>query len=343
MKVTLKELAQKLEARIIGDENKEVVRIANLGTAKADEISFLSDKKMHKYLAGTGAGAVILREEDLPPEQKTSYLVVSDPYVAFALTAQIFDTTPPCAVGIHPSAVIAPSAKLGANVSVGANAVIEEDAEIGEGAQIGAGCFIGKKAKIGRFTKLWSNVSIYHDCVVGDYCLFQAGAVIGSDGFGYANAKGTWIKIPQVGRVVIGNHVEIGANTTVDRGALDDTEIADNVIIDNQVIIAHNDKIGYGSAIAGGAVFAGSVDLGRFCSVGGTSVFNGHLKVCDGVQVLGQVGSDIKESGKYFSYWPVQDARSWLHFLGRVNKIEELTQRLKNVESVLAETNKNKE
>lgn len=343
MKVSLKELAQKLEAKIIGDENKVVERLANLSTAKSDEISFLSDKKMHKYLADSKAGAVIIKEEDVPADKHTNFLVVKDPYVAFALVAQFFDTTPPCATGIHPSASIAPSAVLGNNVSVGANAVIEEGAQIGDEAQIGAGCYIGKNAKIGRGTKLWSNVSIYHDCIVGDYCLFQSGAVIGSDGFGYANNKGTWIKIPQLGRVVIGNHVEIGANTTVDRGAIDDTEIADNVIIDNQVIIAHNDKIGYGTAIAGGAVFAGSVEIGRYCLVGGTSIFNGHLKVCDGVQVLGQVESDITAPGKYYSFWPAKDARSWMHFLGRVNKIEDFYKRLKQVESVLAETNKNKE
>ena len=164
---------------------------------------------------------------------------------------------------------------------------------------------------IGRDTKLWANVSIYHNCVVGERCLFQSGAVIGSDGFGYANDAGRWIKIPQVGRVVIGNDVEIGASTTIDRGAIDDTVIEDNVIIDNQVQIAHNDKIGFGTAIAGATVVAGSVTIGKYCIIGGTSVFNGHISICDGVHILGQVGSNIKKPGKYQSFLPVQEASTW--------------------------------
>ncbi len=340
MSITLKEIATKIGATIIGDENKEVVRIANLKTAKSDEITFLSDNKMRKFLAETQAGAVIVNEKTVPEDKNTNYLVVKDTYVAFAYVAQMFDTTPRCAEGIHPSAVIAPTAILGTNVSVGPNAVIEDGAEIGDNAQIGAGCYIGKNAKIGKETKLWSNVSIYHDCVIGDKCLFQAGAVIGSDGFGYANERGEWVKIPQLGRVVIGNRVEIGANTTIDRGAIDDTEIADNVIIDNQVVIAHNDKIGYGTAIAGAAVLAGSVELGRYCIIGGTSVFNGHLKVCDGTQILGQVHGDITTPGKYMSFLPVVDGKTWMRTLGHINRLTTINKRLSDVEKIVNSTEK---
>ncbi len=346
MSMLIKDIAEKLGGKIIGNDETVVNKIANLHTANPDEISFLSDKKMLKYLASTKAGAVLVKENDVLPDVKINYIVVSDPYVAFAKVAQMFDTTPrSAAIGIHPSAVVDPSSEIAPDAAIGANAVIEAGAKIGSGAQIGPNCFVGKNTVIGKNTKLWANVSIYHDCVVGDNCLFQSGCVIGSDGFGYANERGEWVKIPQLGRVVIGNRVEIGASTTVDRGAVDDTVIADNVIIDNQVQIAHNDKIGYGTAIAGATVLAGSVELGKYCIVGGTSVFNGHLKVCDGVQVLGQVGSDIDKPGKYHSFLPVMEASKWWRTLVRLYQIGDIYNRLvaleKKIGSLLPNDAKN--
>ena len=337
----ISEMAEALGGRIIGDGNHEVYKIANLATAQSNEVSFLSDEKMRKYLAQTKAGAVIVKESMVDTSSSQNYIVVADPYVAFAKIAQIFDTTPRSATGIHPSAVIDPTAVIEQNVSVGANAVIEADAHICEGAQIGPNCFVGKGTVIGKNTKLWANVSIYHNCVIGERCLFQSGAVIGSDGFGYANERGRWIKIPQVGRVVIGNDVEIGASTTIDRGAIDDTVIEDNVIIDNQVQVAHNDKIGYGTAIAGATVIAGSVNIGRYCIIGGTSVFNGHISVCDGAHILGQVGSNIKKPGKYESYLPVTDAATWARTQVRMHQIEKIYKRLVAAEKKLAEISDN--
>lgn len=337
----ISEIAESLGGRVVGDGNHEVFKVANLATAQSNEISFLSDDKMRKYLSETKAGAVIVKADMVDEVSSHNYIVVDVPYVAFAKVAQIFDTTPRSATGIHPSAVIDPTAVLEENVSVGANAVIEAGAHIREGAQIGPNCFVGKNTIIGKNTKLWANVSIYHNCVIGDRCLFQSGAVIGSDGFGYANERGRWVKIPQVGRVVIGNDVEIGASTTVDRGAIDDTVIEDNVIIDNQVQVAHNDKIGYGTAIAGATVIAGSVSIGKYCIIGGTSVFNGHISVCDGVQILGQVGSNIKKPGKYESYLPVQDASTWARTQVRMYQIEKIYKRLVGVEKKLAEITDN--
>jgi UDP-3-O-[3-hydroxymyristoyl] glucosamine N-acyltransferase len=342
MLMLLKEIAERLGGTVIGNSDIEITRVANLSTANEHDISFLSDKKMHQYLSTTQAGAVIVKATDVIDGVKTSFLVLADPYVGFAKVAQIFDTTPRSSDGIHKTAVIDPLAIIEDGVSIGANAVIESGARICANAQIGAGCFIGKNAVIGQRTKLWANVTIYHECIIGDDCLFQSGAVIGSDGFGYANEKGIWVKIPQLGRVVIGNHVEIGASTTIDRGAIDDTVISDNVIIDNQVQVAHNDKIGTGTAIAGGTVFAGSVDIGRYCIIGGTSVFNGHIKVCDGVQVLGQVDSSITEPGKYFSYLPVMKAGSWLRTVARLYQIEKINNRLSKVEALVT-SEKNKE
>lgn len=212
---------------------------------------------------------------------------MKNPYLTYAMMAQIMDTTPAPAIGIAPSASIDPTATLGNNVSIGANAVIEEGVELGEGAIIGAGCFIGKFAKIGAGTRLWANVSVYHQVEIGAHCLVQSGTVIGSDGFGYANERGNWVKIPQLGSVRIGDRVEIGACTTIDRGALDDTVIGSGVIIDNQCQIAHNVIIGDNTAVAGGVIMAGSLKIGRYCQIGGASVINGHMEICDRAVVTG--------------------------------------------------------
>lgn len=338
MSMLLKDIAEKIGGRIIGNDAAEISRIANLQTANKDEISFLSDKKMHKYLAESKAGAVLVKEEDVLPDSGITFVVVPNPYVAFARVAQMFDTTPrACAPGIHPTAVVDPTAEIDETASVGAHAVIESGVKIGAGTQIGPNCFVGKNTVIGKNTKLWANVSVYHNCVIGDSCLFQSGCVIGSDGFGYANERGEWIKIPQLGRVVIGNRVEIGASTAVDRGAVDDTVIEDNVIIDNQVQIAHNDKIGYGTAIAGAAVLAGSVELGKYCIVGGTSVFDGHIKICDGVEILGQVGKNINKPGKYHSFLPVLEAEKWWKLFPKMYSVDRLAEKLKALEKIVQE------
>ncbi|MGN1392698.1 MAG: UDP-3-O-(3-hydroxymyristoyl)glucosamine N-acyltransferase [Succinivibrionaceae bacterium] len=340
MSLSVKEIAQKIGGKVIGDDSLVVERIANLATAQKGDISFLSDKKMHKYLSSSIATAVIVKEEDVLSDAAMTYIVVPDPYLAFALTAQILDTTPRSAEGIHPTAVVDPTATIAEDVSIGPNAVIESDVFLGKGSQIGANCFIGKGTKIGAYTKLWANVTVYHNCEIGEHCLFQSGSVIGSDGFGYANSRGEWVKIPQLGRVIIGNRVEIGANTCVDRGAVDDTIISDNVIIDNLVQIAHNDKIGYGSAIAGAAVLAGSVELGKYCIVGGTSVMNGHIKICDGVKILGQVPGNITKPGEYTSYLPVAKSSEWSRIRARLYQIEKIYKRLLNVEKLIFSKNK---
>ncbi|MFB0954302.1 MAG: UDP-3-O-(3-hydroxymyristoyl)glucosamine N-acyltransferase, partial [Aeromonadaceae bacterium] len=256
MSVTLGQLATLLGAELHGDASVEVSRVANLETAQSGEISFLSDSKYHSFLSQTQASAVLLKPADLAACQ-TNALVIKDPYVGFARVAQLLDTSPKPASSIHPSAVIAADVQLGEGVAVGANAVIESGVVLGDGVLIGPGCYVGQNSRIGKGTRLWANVTIYHNVQIGEVCLFQSGCVIGADGFGYANERGEWIKIPQVGGVVIGNRVEVGACTTIDRGAIDDTKIADNVIIDNQCQIAHNVEIGYGTAIAGAATFAG--------------------------------------------------------------------------------------
>ncbi|MFJ5453543.1 UDP-3-O-(3-hydroxymyristoyl)glucosamine N-acyltransferase [Pectobacterium jejuense] len=331
--IRLDALAQQLDAQLHGDGDIVITGVASMHSAKTGQITFLSDSRYREQLAGTQASAVVLTEADLPYCQVAA-LVVKNPYLTYARMAQLLDTTPQPASDIAPSAVIAPDATLGQNVSVGANAVIESGAQLGDGVVIGPGCFIGKDARIGACTRLWANVTIYHRVELGEQCLIQSGTVIGSDGFGYANDRGNWVKIPQLGTVRIGDRVEIGASTTIDRGALDDTVIGNGVIIDNQCQIAHNVVIGDNTAVAGGVIMAGSLKIGRYCMIGGASVINGHMEICDKVTVtgMGMVMRPITEPGVYSSGIPLQPNKVWRKTAALVMNIDEISKRLKAVE-----------
>ncbi|WP_028110816.1 UDP-3-O-(3-hydroxymyristoyl)glucosamine N-acyltransferase [Ferrimonas futtsuensis] len=341
---TLVELAELVGATVQGDGSKVVARVATLENAGPDQISFLANSKYRKQLDNTAAGAVILSAQDAEHYQGDA-LVAANPYVCFARIAQILDTTPAAADAIHPSAVIEPSAQLGEGVCIGANAVVEADAVIGDGAQIGAGTVVGRGARVGRATRLWANVTLYHGVVVGEECIIHSGAVIGSDGFGYANERGQWIKIPQVGTVIIGDRVEIGSNTSIDRGAIDDTIIEEGVIIDNLCQIAHNDVIGAHSALAGCTVVAGSTKIGRHCIIGGNSGIAGHIELADGVHVTGmsRVTKGLNKPGVYSSGSPIQDNKSWRRNSVRSRQLEDMYQRLRQLEKQLAEPEQDSE
>ena len=329
----LEQLAEQLGATLYGDGELIITGVASMTSAKQGQITFLSDKKFQNNLSSCDASAVVMTEDSLKYWSGAA-LIVKDPYLCYAKLAQILDTTPLPARDIADSAVIDSTAQLGNNVAIGANAVIESGVVLGDNCIIGAGCFIGKDTIIGAGTKLWSNISIYHNCVIGENCLIQSGTVIGADGFGYANDKGKWIKIPQLGRVVIGNNVEIGASTTIDRGALDDTVIGNGVIIDNQCQIAHNDIIGDHTAVAGGVIMAGSLTIGRHCLIGGASVINGHMEICDQVTVtgMGMVMRPITEPGVYSSGIPLQQNKVWRKTASLVLHIDEMNKRLKALE-----------
>lgn len=334
--LTLAELATITGGELFGDESLVVSRVAPMDKAQEGDVTFLSNPKYAKHLSECQATVVMVKAEH-KDQCVGNALVVSDPYVAFARVVQAMDTTPKPADDIAPSAVIAADVKMGKNVTIGANAVIETGVELGDNVSVGAGCFIGKNAKLGNNTKLWANVTIYHEVSLGDDCLVQSGTVIGSDGFGYANDKGEWIKIPQLGSVRIGNRVEIGACTTIDRGALEDTIIEDNVILDNQLQIAHNVQIGYGTVMPGGTIVAGSTKIGKYCQIGGASVLNGHITIADGVAItgMGMVMRSIEEKGLYSSGIPLQTNREWRKTATRVHRIDEMNKRLKAVEKQL--------
>ena len=233
---------------------------------------------------------------------------MKNPYLTYARMAQILDTTPQPAQNIAASAAIDETARLGNNVAVGANAVIESGVELGDNVVIGPGCFVGKNTKIGAGTRLWANVSVYHDVEIGENCLVQSSTVIGSDGFGYANDRGNWVKIPQLGRVIIG--------------------------IDNQCQIAHNVVIGDNTAVAGGVIMAGSLKIGRYCMIGGASVINGHMEICDKVTVtgMGMVMRPITEPGVYSSGIPLQPNKVWRKTAALVMNIDDMSKRLKSLE-----------
>lgn len=336
--IRLADLAQQLDAQLHGDGDLVITGIASMHSAHSEQITFLSNSRYREQLASCKAGAVVLTEADLPFCQSAA-LVVKNPYLTYARMAQILDSTPAPAQDIAPSAVISPEAKIGAGVAVGANAVIESGVELGDGVIIGAGCFIGKEAKIGAGTRVWANVSIYHRVIIGQNCLIQSNTVIGADGFGYANDRGNWVKIPQLGTVIIGDSVEIGACTTIDRGALDDTQIGNGVIIDNQCQIAHNVVIGDNTAVAGGVIMAGSLKIGRYCQIGGASVINGHMEICDKAVVtgMGMVMRPITEPGVYSSGIPLQANKVWRKTAALVMNIDEMNKRLKAVERKIEE------
>ena len=335
---SLQELATQIGATVRGNADVVVESIAPLEKAQANQLTFISNSKFRPLLKDSQAGVLVVSEADVEfCSANANLLIVKDPYLAYALLAQYMDSTPKAAQGIAASASISPDAQLGENVSIGANAVIESGVVLGDNVIIGAGCFIGKNTKIGAGTQLWANVSVYHEVEIGKNCLIQSGAVIGGDGFGYANDRGRWVKIPQTGQVIIGNNVEIGACTCIDRGALDATVIEDNVIIDNLCQIAHNVHIGTGTAVAGGVIMAGSLKVGRYCLIGGASVINGHMEICDQVTVtgMGMVMRPITEPGVYSSGIPLQPNKEWRKTAALTLGIDGINKRLKALEKKL--------
>jgi len=311
--------------------------LATLKSAKVGQVAFLANNKYRQQLELTKASAVIISKDCLD-NCPCHALVMDNPYLGYALTAQLLDTTPKTSYNIHPSAVLHADVKLGENVSIGANSVIEAGVELADNVSIGAGCFIGENVNIGKNSSLWSNISIYHGVQIGQYCLIQANSVIGSDGFGYANEKGEWLKIPQLGSVIIGNKVEIGASTTVDRGALEDTIIKDGVILDNQVQIAHNAIIGENTAIAGCTVIAGSTVIGKNCTIAGLVGINGHITVADNSVFTGMsmVTKNVTQAGMYSSGMPVVPNKEWHKTNARVKRLDSLAKRVKELEKLLA-------
>ncbi|MDX1677515.1 UDP-3-O-(3-hydroxymyristoyl)glucosamine N-acyltransferase [Arsukibacterium sp.] len=334
----LAQLAEHLNAQLIGDAACGVSAVATLEHASPGTISFLANSKYRKFLSQTKASAVLIKADDLPfVAPGVNALVVTDPYVAFAQIAQMLDTTPQIARGIAPSAIIDATAVLGNNCALGPNVVICAGAVLGDDVQLGPGTVVGEGARIGTGSRLWANVTVYHRVVIGMNCIIHSGAVLGSDGFGFANKAGNWLKIPQMGTVLIGDNCEIGANTTIDRGAIEDTVIGKNVIIDNLCQIAHNVQLGDHSAMAGSASIAGSTKVGRYCIIGGGVGINGHIEIADGTQITGMsmVTRSLADKGVYSSGMPAVTNAEWRRNTARLRQVEQLFQRVKQLEHQL--------
>lgn len=333
---TLDEIARFLGAELRGEPDRQVVGIGTLQNAGKDQISFLANPSYAKYLADTRAGAVLVSPE-LADQCPTNVLVLENPYLGYARLSHWFDRSPRPGAGVHPSAVVDPSARIDATACIGPNVVIEADVVIGPGVIVGAGCTVGARSRIGRDSRLWSQVMLYHDVRIGERCILHSGAVLGSDGFGFANEAGVWHKIAQLGGVEVGDDVEIGANTTIDRGALEDTVIESGVKLDNQIQIAHNVRIGQHSAIAACVGIAGSTRIGRHCIFGGGSGIGGHLEIADQVHLTGMtmVTRSLTESGVYSSGTGVDSNQQWRKSVVRFRQLDDIARRLRGLEKKL--------
>lgn len=340
----LAELVQRFGGNIVGDANIRVAQIASLNTATAQDISFLTHSKWRAQLDTSHAAAFILAPAMADATDKPR-IVTDNPYAYFAKVSGLFNPPPEMEAGIAASAVVHPAARLGGDVRVGANAVIGRGAVIGDGARIGAGSVIGDDTVVGAQARLYAHVTIYHNCVIGDRVILHSGCVIGSDGFGLAQENGHWLKIPQIGRVVIGNDVEIGANTTVDRGALDDTVIHDGVKLDNLIQVAHNVEIGAHTAIAACAGIAGSAKIGAHCTIGGAAMIFGHIKIADGVNISTNtlITKSLPKQGSYTSTPPFAEHGEWLKNAVHMRHLDSMAKRLRTLEKQLAVLMENKE
>lgn len=335
---SLQYIVDYLSAKFHGDANCIISGIGSLANALPGQLAFLKSSNYKQYLSTTKASAIIIRPVDFDEKLSCNFIIVNDPYLAYAKVSKLFDDAPELMPGIHPTAVIGADCEIAGEVSIGLHCVIGKKSKIGKGVSIGANCVIGDETIIGEQTKLCANVTLYHKVKVGKQVLVHSGAVIGSDGFGNANDKGVWHKIYQLGTVIIGNSVEIGANTTIDRGTIGDTIIEDGVKIDNLVQIGHNVHIGAHTAIAGCTGIAGSTKIGRFCMIGGGVGISGHIEIADRVILTARTNVDksITEAGGiYASGLLATPHRRWWRILSRLMQLDELVKRLKIVEKKL--------
>lgn len=333
---TLGDLARELGVELRGDAAVRIHGLATLGSAQPGQLGFLANPLYRAQLADTAASAVILAAE-VADECPVACLVAANPYLAYAKASHLFDDRPRVAEGVHPTAVVADDVVLGAGCRIGPHVVLASGCVLGERVEVGPGTCIGAQTRIGNDCLLHANVTIYHGVQMGERCVIQGGVVIGGDGFGYANEKGQWRKIAQLGGVRIGNDVEIGASTTIDRGALQDTVIGNNVILDNQIQIAHNVEIGDGTAIAGCTGIAGSTKIGRNCTIAGAVGIAGHLEIADRVHLTmrSAITKSISEPGSYSSGTAMSTTAEWRKNAARFRHLDEMARKIRQLEARL--------
>lgn len=342
MSTRLGELVERLGGRLTGNADIEVVGIAPLSDADVSHITFLSNPKFRGQAAQTRAAALILSaaDDEVVAATYTGARIVTDnPYAYFARAAQFFAAlnarvAPP---GIHPTAAVDPQAQVAASASIGPHVTIEAGAIVADDCVIGAGCFIGADARVGCATHFYPRVTFLAGCKIGKRGIIHSGAVIGADGFGFANEGGIWIKIPQTGAVKIGDDVEIGANTSIDRGALADTVIEDGVKLDNQIQIGHNCHIGAHTAMAGCVGVAGSAIIGKHCTFGGAAMVLGHLMIADNVHISSgsMVSRSIHEKGQYTGFYPLAKNADWEKSAVIVRNLPTMREKIRQLEKTI--------
>ena len=333
MKYTLGELAKHVSAEVKGDPSYTVEGVGTLHNANAKQISFLTNSSYRKELATTKAGAVIMSASDAE-NAPINAIISTNPYAAYAKIAALLSPSEIFDAGVDSAAHIMSDAQISSTASIAAGVVIESGVVISDSVRVGPGCVIQKNVKIGANTVLTANITVAHGCVIGERNLIHPGVVIGADGFGQAMDDGQWIKVPQLGAVVIGDDVEIGANTTIDRGAIEDTIIEDNVKLDNQIQVAHNVKIGAHTAIAGCTAIAGSTKIGKHCRIAGMVGIVGHLQIADNVTVTAKslVSGSIKKAGVYSAGTPLEPSQQWRKNTIRFKHLDEMAKRLNKLE-----------
>ena len=330
---TLAELVASLGGRLVGDPAVQISQVGTLENAGPDQLSFLANPRYKGKLASTRAGAVVLAPAS---EQLTSCprIVTDNPYAWFARAAQLLNPVSQPAPGIDPRASVAAGARVASTARIEFGVVLEDGVVVEDGAVIGALCFLGAGTRIGAASRLHPSVTVYAGCSVGERAVIHSGVVIGADGFGIAKDGEEWIKIPQIGAVRIGNDVEIGANTAIDRGAIDDTVIEDGVKMDNHIQVGHNVRIGRHTAIAGCVGIAGSADIGSHCTIGAGSLILGHLRIVDGVTVSAStvISRSILKQGTYTGMFPFDSNAAWSRNAVLIRHLSEMAERLRAVE-----------
>ena len=333
MEYRLDELAERTGAKLVGDPGTLIKGIGSLTGAVPGQLTFLSHRRYREHLKKTRASAAVVHHDD-SGECALPMLVCNNPYLAFARLSQVFWQPPRAEPGVHATAVVADGSRLGKGASVGPGAVVGTGTVVGDDCVIGPNCVLGEDCTLGKRCRLEAGAVLGRGVSLGDDVLIYSGAVIGADGFGFADDEGAWVKIMQRGGVVIGNGAEIGANTTIDRGALDDTVIGEGVKIDNQVQIAHNVRVGAHTAIAGCAGVGGSTVIGRHCRIGGGVGIADHVTICDHVTVGGMscVTASIREAGVYASCVPLSPYRNWLRNMATLKQLAPLAKRVQRLE-----------
>lgn len=334
IQLSLQEITQQLGGSVLGTADTLITRVGSLALAQVGAIGFFNDTKYTAQLTNTAASAVIIKPEHASLTHLPK-IVTDNPYAYFARLSQLFNPEYSAPIGVHASAVVDSSAQIADDCSIGPNAVIEANVTLGNNVIIGAGCVVERNSVIGDNTRLEANVTIKHNVQIGQHCHLFSGCVIGNDGFGYAestrpNQQKYWVKIPQIGRVIIHDNVDIGANTTIDRGAIDDTVIEEGVKLDNLIQIAHNCRIGAHTVIAGCVGVAGSAIIGKHCKIGGAAMILGHLTIADDVTISpgSMIMRSIRKAGTYTALMPFQEHDAWLKTAANIRHLGQFTDKI---------------